>query len=84
MQAVFTDPHVSDLTGNQWALTLTFLFVEIFYKPKASLGIYCKQMSERGGVKEREPACGAQEQTEKALRMRADFSRTVSELGTSS
>lgn len=52
-------------------------FVEIFYKPKASLGIYCKQMSERGGAKDREPACGAQEQIENALRMRTVFSRTV-------
>lgn len=50
VQAVIIDPHVSGLTGNQWALTLKFLYDEILCKLTASLGLYCKQGGETGGA----------------------------------
>lgn len=77
VRAVIVDPHVSGLTGNKWAFTLRFLYDEIFCKLTASLGLYCKQMSdERGWLglgKRRELASREPEQLEKALRSRRSF-----------
>lgn len=39
---------------------------------KGSLGIYCKQMRERGGVNERELACGEEKQIEKTLKKKGE------------
>lgn len=66
---------MAGLKEKKWALNL-FLCDEIFCKLTASLGLYCKPVSDRAGVRgagKGELACWEPKQLEKALRSRQCF-----------